>query len=210
VEEEKNENEVTEVSEQRITLIEKIFGPTLGAVILFLVEVVQIVLIAAVIIIPIRYWLVKPFIVKGASMEPNFYNDEYLIVDEISYDFREIVRGEVIVFIPPNNPSQFYIKRVVGLPGETISLRDGVMTIINEEHPEGVVLEESYISEYTSGRDSRVLADNEYYVVGDNRDASYDSRSFGPIKEDAITGRAWLRGYPIDRIGIIDSPEYTF
>lgn len=187
----------------------RVFGRTLGAVVLFFVEVVQIIVIAAAIIIPIRVFLIKPFVVKGASMEPNFYNDEYLIIDEISYRFNDVKRGEIVVFIPPNNRSQFYIKRVVGLPGEEVEIVDGSIMIYNDEFPEGLVLEESYVDEYTHGRTRVLLGADEVYLVGDNRDHSLDSRSFGPVHINNIVGRAWLRGLPIDKIGTIIVPEYN-
>ncbi|MFA6522446.1 MAG: signal peptidase I [Patescibacteria group bacterium] len=190
-------------------MIFRVFGATLGSIVLFGVEVLQILVIAAAIIIPIRYFVVKPFVVLGASMEPNFYNDEYLIIDELSYRLRAIDRGEVVVFAPPTSPSQFYIKRVIGLPGETVEIADGTITIKNAEHPNGFTLTEEYISEYTHGRESVVLGEDEYYVLGDNRDESLDSRSFGPITSKVIVGRAWVRGLPFNRMGAIQSPEYS-
>jgi len=185
------------------------FGKTFGSLILFSLEIVQIIVIAAAIIVPVRVFLVKPFVVKGASMEPNFYNDEYLIIDEISYRFKEIERGQIVVFQPPNNGTQFYIKRVIGLPGEEVQIEDGVITIFNAEHPDGVVVDEPYIDVYTQGRTRVKLGDDQYYVFGDNRNHSLDSRSFGPITKEAIVGRVWLRGLPVDRVGTIPMPEYN-
>ena len=190
-------------------MIFRVFGATLGSIVLFGVEVLQILVIAAAIIIPIRYFVVKPFVVLGASMEPNFYNDEYLIIDELSYRLRAIDRGEVVVFAPPTSPSQYYIKRVIGLPGETVEITDGIITIKNAEFPNGFTLTEEYISEYTHGRESWVLGDDEYYVLGDNRDESLDSRSFGPITSKVIVGRAWVRGFPFNRMGVIPHQEYS-
>ena len=120
-------------------------GPTLGAVALFILEVVQIVIISAAIIIPIRYFLIQPFYVKGASMEPNYYDHEYLIIDEISYRFNQPVRGEIVVFRYPLDQSQFFIKRVVALPGETIEISDGQVVIYNTDNPSGIILEEDYL-----------------------------------------------------------------
>lgn len=187
----------------------RFFGPTLGAVVLFVVEVVQIMVIALAIILPVRWLLIMPFIVKGASMEPNFENNEYLIIDELSYNFREVTRGDVVVFHPPTDSKEYYIKRVIGLPGDTVSIRDGVITIVNAENPTGLVLRESYIEEYTYGQvDRLVLGEDEYYVLGDNRDSSLDSRKFGSIKGSTIIGRVWLRGLPFDRFGAITTPDY--
>lgn len=191
-------------------MVYRVFGATLGAVVLFLTEVVQIVIIAAAIIIPVRYFLIQPFIVKGASMEPNYYDGEYLIIDEVTYRFRDVERGEIVVFRPPNNSSQFYIKRVIGLPGETVEILNGKITISNKEYPNGVNLSEIYIEDYTSGRERITLGLDEYYLLGDNRDASLDSRRFGAVSKDELVGRVWIRGLPLDRIGTIDNPDYNF
>lgn len=188
----------------------RVFGATLGGVALFFLEIIQIIVIAAAIIIPVRYFLIQPFIVKGASMEPSFFDSEYLIIDEMTYRFRDIERGETVVFRPPGEGNQFYIKRVIGLPGETVEILDGVITIYNTEFPNGVVLQESYISEHTSGRTNTTLGLNEYYLLGDNRDASLDSRKFGPVIVDDIVGRVWLRGLPLDRLGTVPNPDYNF
>ncbi|NQV90512.1 signal peptidase I [Candidatus Uhrbacteria bacterium] len=186
------------------------FGPVGGSVASFLFEVVQIVLISSAIIIPIRYFLIQPFYVKGASMEPNFYDHEYLIIDELSYRFRDPFRGEILVFRYPRDPSQFFIKRIIGLPGETIEVTGGNITVYNTEHPNGFVLEETYLGgEQTTGKVRVTLGEDEYYVFGDNRDASLDSRSFGPIHRDDVIGRVWVRGLPLSRIGTFDVPEYN-
>lgn len=188
----------------------KRFGPVGGAVASFLFEVVQIVLISSAIIIPIRYFLIQPFYVKGASMEPNFYDHEYLIIDELTYRFRDPFRGEILVFRYPRDPSQFFIKRIVGLPGETVEITGGNVIIYNVEHPNGLVLEEEYLDdEQTNGKVRVTLGEDEYYVFGDNRDASLDSRSFGPIHSDDVIGRVWVRGLPFSRMGTFDLPEYN-
>jgi signal peptidase I len=185
------------------------FGPVGGAAASFVLEVIQIILISSAIIIPIRYFLIQPFYVKGASMEPNFYDHEYLIIDELSYRFREPIRGEIIVFRYPRDPSQFFIKRVIGLPGETIEITNGNVVVYNTQNPNGFVLEEDYLGdEHTTGKDRVTLSADEYFVLGDNRDASLDSRSIGPIEEDEIIGRVWVRGLPLSRIGTFELPEY--
>ncbi|KKW32590.1 MAG: Signal peptidase I [Candidatus Uhrbacteria bacterium GW2011_GWA2_52_8d] len=186
------------------------FGPVGGAVASFLLEVIQIVLISSAIIIPIRYFLIQPFYVKGASMEPNFYDHEYLIIDELTYRFRDPFRGEIVVFKYPRDPSQYFIKRVIGLPGETVEVTGGNVIIYNTEHPNGVVVEEEYLDESTTGKVRVTLGENEYYVFGDNRDSSLDSRSFGPITRDDVIGRVWVRGLPVSRIGTFDLPTYNF
>src|SRR3990167_6426588 len=115
-------------------------------VLIFIWETVKVVVISLAIILPIRYYLVQPFFVKGASMEPNFEDGDYLLVDELSYRFRDAERGEVIIFRFPQQPSQFFIKRVVGLPEETVQIKNEEVTIFNEKSPEGFILKESYLS----------------------------------------------------------------
>ena len=195
-------------AKDREPIVYRWFGPTLGSAALFVLEVLQILVIAAAIMLPIRFFIVKPFIVQGASMEPNFYHNEYLIIDQITYEFRDIERGEVVVFIPPTDEDDFYIKRIVGLPGETVMIEDGIITIMNDEHPRGEVLDEEYIESYTYGNVDVELGEGEYYLLGDNRMHSYDSRHMGPIEESAIIGRAWFRGLPVDRMATFDLPDY--
>ncbi len=186
------------------------FGPVGGAVALFILEVLQIVIISGAIIIPVRYFLIQPFYVKGASMEPNFYDQEYLIIDEITSRFNGPERGTSIVFKYPKDPSQFFIKRVIGLPGETVEINNGDVIIYNTLHPNGVVLKEEYIvHESTGGKDRVILGEEEYYVLGDNRDESLDSRSFGAVTASHIIGRVWVRGLPFSRFGTFDLPTYN-
>lgn len=189
--------------------LHRLLGPTLGGIAVFVLELVQIAVLALAIILPVRYFLIQPFIVKGASMEENFFDNEYLIIDEISYRFRAIERGEVVVVRPPNNESQFYIKRVIALPGERILIKNGTVTIYNVDSPNGFTLDETYLSEPTTGRYDVTLGLDEYYILGDNRDASLDSRVFGPLKRDHIVGRVWIRGLPLDRAGAIEVPSYN-
>lgn len=167
-------------------------------------ELIRVVLLAVIIVLPIRLFIAQPFIVSGTSMIPTFHDSEYLVVDEISYRLDDPKRGEVIVFRFPHNPSVFYIKRVIGLPGETIEIEKGVVTIKNKDNPDGIKIEEPYVSAIVDdGRDMTVeLKDNEYFVMGDNRPASSDSRSWGPLEENFIVGRALVRVLPFDEFGI--------
>lgn len=180
----------------------------LGKIALFFLELIKIVVLAGVTIVLVRYFLFKPFYVKGESMSPTFYENEYLIIDELSYRFRDPKRGEVVVFKSPTSPDDFYLKRVIGLPGERVRVENGKVTVCKVEC---VVLEEEYIDTDTSGDIAFTLGADQYAVLGDNRNASYDSRRFGPIEKDAIEGRTLLRGWPLTRISYFgDSiPEYN-
>ena len=180
----------------------------------FIFELIKIVVVSLIIIIPIRYFIIQPFYVKGASMEPNFYDHEYLIIDEISYRFHELKRGEAIVFRYPRNPQEYFIKRIIGLPGEKIQIKDGSIFIFNKEYPGGTLLEESYLSgevkTYNTNEEIISIKNNEVFVLGDNRNASKDSRSFGPVEKSFIIGRVLFRGWPFDRASFFEAPAYQF
>ena len=166
----------------------------------FIWEILKIVIISLAIIIPIRYFLIQPFFVKGASMEPNFLDGDYLIVDEISYHFDAPQRGDVIIFRYPLDPSQFFIKRVIGLPGEKVKVMDDHV-FINDE----LLDEAKYLQGVdTAGNVEVTLGSDEYFVLGDNRQASSDSRRWGEVNKKFIIGRAWLRAWPFNRLGIVN------
>jgi signal peptidase I len=177
--------------------------------------------LALIIIVPVRMFLFQPFIVRGASMEPNFEEKQYLIVNEFGYKNtpvnilgKDIVtvkphkileRQDIVVFRAPRDETQYYIKRVIGLPGETVEIDNGVVTIYNTDWPKGHVLDESgYLPEgrKTNGTRKTILGEDEYYVLGDNRPASSDSRSFGPIKKEKVIGRVFLRAWPVTNFTI--------
>lgn len=161
------------------------------------IELFKFIIIALIFVIPFRVFIAQPFQVSGASMIDTFHDADYLIVDEISYRFRDPVRGEVIVF---NNDitQKNFIKRIIGLPGEKIIISEDQVTVYNDEFPDGVVLTEPYIGTmHTQGTVSVSLDDSQYFVMGDNRENSLDSRSIGPIHRQDIVGRAWLRLLPI-------------
>ncbi|MEK9154051.1 MAG: signal peptidase I [Patescibacteria group bacterium] len=156
----------------------------------------------------IRFFIAAPYVVSGASMEPNFDNWHYLIVDRVSYDLGEPQRGDVIVFDLPQEGGRSLIKRVIGLPGETIVLEGQNVTVINENHPDGYALEEPYLdpANLIGENNMRVtLGMGEYFVLGDNRRVSADSRIWGKLPREAIVGRALIRLYPFNMISVLPS-----
>ena len=171
-------------------------------------ETARIVVISLVIILPVRYFLVQPFFVRGESMQPNFHDKDYLIIDELSYRFADPKRGDVVIFRFPQDPSQFYIKRIIGMPEETVEVNGGQVTIINQDHPEGFKVNESYLDKTTPGDVKIKLDPKEYFVLGDNRDASSDSRRWGPLPKHLIIGRAWIRIWPVNQAQAFAAPSY--
>jgi signal peptidase I len=175
----------------------------------FIWEIIKIVIIALVIVIPIRYFLFQPFLVRGQSMEPNFENGDYLIIDEISYRLHEPQRGEVIVFRYPYQPSQRFIKRIIGLPGETIEIKDGIAMIIKDNQTE-ILDESTYLPKdlKTQGNIKISIPDNKFFVLGDNRSVSADSRSWGLLPRENIIGRVYLRIWPFAAFAKVEKPAY--
>lgn len=177
----------------------------------YIIELLKVVIISAAIVIPIRYFLIQPFFVSGASMQPQFHNGEYLIIDELTYRTREPKRGDVIVFRYPKDTSQFYIKRIIGLPGETVQVKDEKVEIFNEENPWGLLLDEPYLrnGDVTRGDIYVKVEPGHYFVLGDNRQASSDSRMWGTVEKKYIIGKVWLRAWPPDRAKIF-SDQITY
>lgn len=174
-----------------------------------LTEIIQFALIALIIVIPIRYFVAQPFIVSGASMENTFHSGEYLIVDQLSYRFEDPAPGDVVIFRYPRNPSTFFIKRIIGVPGDTVTIDGNIVTITNEEHPNGYVLDEAYIKDMSPSTFlTETLGDREYFVMGDNRDKSSDSRAWGVLQKENIMGRAFLRLFPFSELGLMPG-EHT-
>jgi len=159
-------------------------------------------LIIVLIVLPIRLFIAKPFIVSGTSMLPTFNTWNYLIIDQLTYRFSPPKRGDIIVFRPPRNPSQFYIKRIIGLPNETLKLSGTKITIFNTQHENGFTLNEPYVSPQNQ-KDTTMtitLSNNEYFVMGDNRKVSYDSRYWGPLTRNKIIGRVYVRLFPFNEV----------
>ncbi len=176
----------------------------------FSLETIKVVIISLIVIVGIRSFVIQPFFVSGKSMEPNFHDGDYLIVDEFSYKLGEPKRGDVIIFRYPNNPKEFYIKRIVALPGEKIKIADNKITVYNTSNPSGLELDETYIPQetLTNGDYIRELKNDEYYVLGDNRTASADSRVWGVLEEHFIVGKAWIRAWPFGDFSVFESFEY--
>lgn len=160
-------------------------------------EIIRFAVIALIIVLPIRLFIAQPFIVSGASMEDTFHNNEYLIIDQLTYQFEEPKRGDVVVFRYPRDPSKYFIKRIIGVPGDTIAIEGGTVTITNDEYENGIPLEEPYVHTETRSELTRTLNADEYFVMGDNRTASSDSRVWGALPEDNIIGRVFVRLFPI-------------
>lgn len=181
----------------------------------FLWETFKLAVISLLIILPIRYFLVEPFFVLGASMEPNFQNGDYLVINEIGYLIGDPARGDIVVFQYPHNPREcqsityqfthskdcpYYIKRVIALPGESITINEKGILIKNAEKPKGFFLEETYLpNKEVYGNVSMELGNAEYFVMGDNRSHSSDSRLWGPLPRSYMVGKVLLRAFPFDK-----------
>lgn len=182
---------------QQTSLIKKIWTEV-WEIIKFLAPIVIVVFV-------VRTYIAQPFIVDGESMAPNFHTGHYLIIDEISYRFHEPKRGDVIVLKYPLDTSRYFLKRIVGIPGDRVIIKDGKVTIANAEYPKGYVVNEPYHNQVTfpAGQFKDVtLGEDEYFAMGDNRAGSSDSRSWGILPRKDIVGRASLRLFPIKQAGV--------
>ncbi len=167
----------------------------------FFTELLKFIVVAAIIVFPIRLFIAQPFIVSGASMNPTFLNGQYLIVDELSYRLSAPQRGDVIIFRYPRDPKEFFIKRIIGLPNETVTIQNGKVEV-TEVGGKTITLDESYVKNLGNGGDNtyKVGAD-EYFVMGDNRPESSDSRVWGLLPRNNIVGRAFVRLLPVNQLG---------
>jgi signal peptidase I len=166
-------------------------------------EMIRFAVLALIIVIPIRTFIAQPFIVSGSSMVPTFEDGQYLIVDELSYRFNDPQRDDVIVFHYPKDPSKFFIKRIIGLPGDTVTITGSKVTINNAAHPKGFVLSEPYVKNASSNEMTATLESGEYFVMGDNRIASSDSRVWGDLPRGLIVGRVLFRLLPASAISYL-------
>lgn len=158
-------------------------------------EIFQTFFISLAIFLVIYIFLVQPHRVKGDSMLPNFYNNELLLTEKVSYRFGDPKRGDVIVFKAPERQNVDFIKRIVGLPGDTVDIKDGSVFVNGKE------LIEPYETQKTQGFETVKLGQGEYFVLGDNRGSSSDSRSFGAINGNSIKGRVFVVYWPITKSG---------
>lgn len=169
-------------------------------------DLVVFVVIAIIVVIPIRMYVAQPFVVSGSSMYPTFKNGQYLIVNELSYHFTNPKRGDIIIFRYPLDPSQYFIKRVIGLPGEKLTITGSNVTICKNPPScsTSFTLNEPYIlpADKSQNMMSVTLGPNQYFVMGDNRIASSDSRIWGPVPRNLIVGTPLFRLYPFNSIGV--------
>lgn len=179
------------------------------------IDIIETVVVAAAIFVVLYIFLVQPHQVKGESMEPNFYDSQYILTDKLTYRFSQPHRGDVIVFKAPPDPDVDFIKRIIGLPREKIEVKGGDVIIFNSDHKKGFTLKEPYkIDGPTSGgsflKEGQIFSipENSYIVFGDNRTHSYDSRDWGVVHKNAIIGKAWLRYWPLSKISFIKSVTY--
>lgn len=163
--------------------------------------------IAVAAVLLVRSFVTQPFLVSGSSMEPTFNDGNYLLVDELSYDFRAPERGEVVVFRYPSDPGSYFIKRIIGLPGETVTIREGRVSVTSAQGTE--VLNESYtLKNDTTSNAEQTLGKEEYFVMGDNRNFSFDSRSWGPVPAKNIVGVVRFRLWPFQSAKAFSAPHY--
>ena len=166
-----------------------------------LFQFIETIFLVLIIVLPIRFLLFEPFFVVGESMEPTFHSLDYLIIDKISYRFREPHRSEVIIFRPPVNQSVFYIKRIIGLPNERINIKNGKITIFNKDHPDGFLLRDPDLPNIqTPGEFSVQVKAGTYFVLGDNRDQSYDSRRWGLLPKKDVIGKVAFNLIPLSKV----------
>ncbi len=166
-------------------------------------ELIKYAVLAILIVVPFRIFVAQPYVVNGSSMDPTFHDGDYLIVDQISKRFEVPDRGSVVIIRYPKDLSKFFIKRLIAYPGEQVDIRGGVVYVINEENPEGLKLDDSYVEFKKNENFSITLKDDQYFVMGDNRAGSSDSRIWGPINKKNIVGEPIVRLLPLQKIDLL-------
>jgi len=187
-------------------------------------EIVETLVLTLVIYLVIHNFVAQPFEVQQRSMFPTIVEGEYILIDKLTPRFSAYQHGDVVVFEPPGGSGLStdgipFIKRIIGIPGDTVTLENG-RVFVTRPGRAPVRIEEPYVVREEDGSPAATLQTNgdpvnewvvpegSYFVMGDNRPDSQDSRAFGPIPEDLILGRAWLRYFPLERVGLIERPEY--
>lgn len=181
----------------------------------FFIDIIETIVIALAIFVVVYLFLIQPHQIRGVSMDNTFHDKEYILTDKISYRFSSPERGDIIVFQAPKDREHDFIKRIIGLPGEKVKIQNGNVYIYNDKSPNGIKLSEPYIAdpftspgEYAKEGEQINLAENEFFVMGDNRPRSSDSRVWGPVRRDEIVGRAWVRYWPLNKIKFIPGLKY--
>ncbi len=208
---------VSEPTEHEVTSSDRIaHTPQSASVRQFLGELLRNIALVTAIVWVARTLIFQPFVVEGTSMAPNLATNDYLIVDKLTYLFSTPTRGQIVVFKYPNNPAISFVKRIIGLPGDTVKIADNSVTIINKTHPEGIRLNENYLTngmkttlQTGAANGEFVVPADKYFVMGDNREASSDSRMWGFLPKEDLTGRAVLRLFPFDKVEVISHASYT-
>lgn len=182
----------------------------------FFLDILETVAIAALIFFVIHTFIAQPHLVRGESMKPTYHDGEYILTNKMYQWAGEPSRGDVVVFHSPEDPGTQFIKRIIGLPGEKIKIENNQVIIFNEQHSEGFVLDEEYLGNQSTMGDSYLhdgetitIPDNNYFVMGDNRNYSYDSRSWGFVDESKIIGRAFFVYWPLPEFGFVTHAEYN-
>jgi signal peptidase I len=180
-------------------------------------EVLEVIIIAVAAVFIVRTFLIQPFLVSGTSMSPNFSNGDYVLVDELTYRLRAPERGEIVVFHDPQDYATYFIKRIIGLPNESVMINNNTVTIFKNSAqcsgPNGFVLNETYlpkgtITSVTGGGDCYTLSSSTYLMLGDNRPDSFDSRSWGALPAKNIVGLVRIRLWPVNAIQAFAAPKY--
>lgn len=174
---------------------------------LVFLEIIETIIFVLVIVLPVRYFVFEPFVIKGESMSPNFHNGDYLIAEKISLFFEKPKRFDVVIFKAPPHEEDYYIKRIIGLPGETVEIKNGKIYIYNKQNPQGLELKENFLTTQLDPNEKIkiTLKNDEYFVLGDNRQASFDSRKWGPLPQKNLIGKVILKVWPLEFIKIKQS-----
>ncbi len=173
-------------------------------------DFLQSIVVVMAIMVMIYLFVMSPQEIKGASMEPSFVNGEYILTNKILFKLRDPERGDVVIFKSPSNPEIDYIKRIIGLPADTVSLKNNVIYVNDTK------VEEPYLAagisifggSYLRENQEVIIPEGKYFVMGDNRPHSADSREFGPIPKEDFIGKAFLRYWPFTKLGLVPQPHY--